>query len=77
MAQLLVRDLEPTVVSKLRRRAASEGVSVEEAHRRLLRKALNGKPEAPTNFIEFLRSIPHGNDIKFPRATDFPRKVSL
>jgi plasmid stability protein len=77
MAQLLVRDLEPKVVSKLRRRAALEGVSVEEAHRRLLRKALNGSSEAPPNFIEFLQSIPKGGDIKFRRATDLPRKVSL
>ena len=76
MAQLLVRDLEPKVVNKLRRRAALEGISVEEAHRRLLRKVLNGS-EAPPNFIEFLRSIPKGDDIKFPRANDLPRQVSL
>ena len=32
MPQLLVRDIESAVVNKLRRRAAAQGVSVEEAH---------------------------------------------
>src|SRR5258706_20477 len=46
MPQLLVRDIESTVVKRLRVRAAAHGVSVEEAHRRLLRSALLGdKPE--------------------------------
>ena len=55
MAQLLVRNIEPAVVKKLRSRAASQGVSVEEAHRRLLRSALVGdKPGPQSNFIEYL-----------------------
>lgn len=77
MSQLLVRDLESSVVKKLRSRAAVEGVSVEEAHRRLLRKALNGQPGPQVNFLEYLRSIPKGGDIPFPRSADLPRKVSL
>jgi hypothetical protein len=39
MAQLLVRDLEDAVVQALRQKAAEEGTSVEEAHRRILRCA--------------------------------------
>lgn len=78
MPQLLVRDIEPAVVRKLRSRAAAEGVSVEEAHRRVLRAALVGTRADPQkNFLDYLRSIPTGGAIKFPRSTDLPRGVSL
>ena len=78
MPQLLVRDIETAVVKKLRSRAAAEGVSVEEAHRRVLRAALVGARAAPqANFVEYLRSIPKAGAIKFPRARDLPRKVEL
>ena len=78
MPQLLVRNLEPAVVKKLRRRAAAQGVSVEEAHRRLLRAALLGEqPEARSNFIEYLRSIPPGPAVAFPRSNDRPRPVEF
>jgi plasmid stability protein len=43
VAQLLVRDLEDAVVPALRQKAAEEGTSVEEAHRRILRLALLSK----------------------------------
>ena len=76
MAQLLVRDIETLVVKKLRSRAAAQGVSVEEAHRRLLRTALTGgKPGPKRNLIEYLRSIPQGEE--FPRSADLPRRVKL
>jgi plasmid stability protein len=75
MAQLLVRNLETAVVQKLRSRAAVQGVSVEEAHRRLLRTVLLGdSPSPPSNFIEYLRSIPPEETIEFTRAKDFPRE---
>ncbi|AHF91593.1 DNA-binding protein [Opitutaceae bacterium TAV5] len=78
MPQLLVRDIEPSVVKKLRSRAAAQGVSVEEAHRRLLRAALVGSTPAPgRNFIEYLRSIPRDESIAFTRSTDLPRDISL
>jgi plasmid stability protein len=78
MPQLLVRDIESAVVKKLRSRAAAQGVSVEEAHRRLLRSALVGnKPGPQRNFIEYLRSIPPGADVEFPRSVDLPRPVAL
>ena len=64
MSQLLVRDLEPAIVQKLRSQAASLGISVEEAHRRLLRTALFGDTPGP-------------NDIEFPRSHEFPRPVEL
>ncbi len=78
MSQLLVRDIEPAIVKKLRTRAAAQGVSVEEAHRQLLRAALIGKQPAPqSSFTEYLLSIPRGEGIDFPRASDLPRKVRL
>jgi plasmid stability protein len=78
MPQLLVRDIETAVVKKLRSRAAAQGVSVEEAHRRLLRSALVGnKPGPQRNFIEYLRSIPRGEEVEFPRSVDLPRQVAL
>jgi plasmid stability protein len=78
MAQLLVRDIEQAVVKKLRTSAAAQGVSVEEAHRRLLRSALVGnRPGPQDNFLDYLRSIPPGAEVDFPRAADRPRSVEL
>jgi antitoxin FitA len=61
MAQLLVRDLEPEVVQALKRRAAEEGTSVEEAHRRLLREALL-KTRPRLSFKEALLRMPDDGD---------------
>jgi plasmid stability protein len=78
MPQLLVRDIESAVVKRLRRRAAAEGVSVEEAHRRVLRSALVGTAAGPEkNFIAYLRGIPPGKAIAFPRAAGLPRAVDV
>jgi plasmid stability protein len=77
MAQLLVRDLEDAVVQALRRKAAEEGTSVEEAHRRILRLALlSKKPEK--DFKEFLLEMPEGGDDHvFERGRSQPREVLL
>jgi len=78
MSQLLVRDLEPAIVRMLRSQAAALGISVEEAHRRLLRAALFGDTPGPnSNFIAYLQSVPPGDDIEFPRSHDLPRPVEL
>ena len=78
MSQLLVRDLEPAIVRKLRSQAAAQGISVEEAHRRLLRAALFGDTPGPKdNFIAYLRSVPTGEEIEFPRSQDLPRPLEL
>lgn len=77
MAQLLVRDIETAVVKKLRSSAAAQGISVEEAHRRLLRSALiSNRPDPKRNFVEYLRSIPQDDVVEFPRAPDLPRPTS-
>jgi len=78
MSQLLVRSIEPAVVKKLRGRAAAQGVSVEEAHRRLLRAALTGSALAKQgNFIEYLFAIPKGAAVEFPRLASLPRDISF
>jgi plasmid stability protein len=77
MAQLLVRDLEEEVVQALRQKAAEEGTSVEEAHRRLLRSALLSKKNTKT-FKEALLEMPDdGDDSVFERVRRKPRKVVL
>jgi antitoxin FitA len=47
MAQLLVRNLENSVKSRLQRRAKRHGRSVEEEVRDILRTAVNGEKSAP------------------------------
>jgi plasmid stability protein len=77
MPQLIVRQLETAVVRRLRSRAAAEGVSVEEAHRRVLRQALLGQQSpARRNFVEYLQAMPDV-DLPLARPRDLPRKVVL
>jgi len=47
MAQLIVRDLEETVKSRLQRRAARRGRSMEEEVRDILRDAVKKDNDAP------------------------------
>jgi plasmid stability protein len=82
MPQLLVRNIEARVVKKLRLKAARDGVSVEEEHRRILRDALMGsaskkKKASPPkmNFKEFLLTFPDiGDDSVLKRVRSHPRK---
>ncbi|MBV8481870.1 MAG: DNA-binding protein [Verrucomicrobia bacterium] len=77
MAQLLVRDLEPEVVQALKKRAAEEGTSVEEAHRRLLREALL-KTAPKLSFKEALLRMPDdGDDEVFSRKKKKRRQPKL
>jgi antitoxin FitA len=77
MAQLLVRDLEDEVVQALKQKAAEEGTSVEEAHRRVLRGALLTKRNKKS-FKDFLLEMPDGGDDSiFERHRSWPREVSL
>jgi plasmid stability protein len=75
--QILIRQLEDAIVRKLRAKAASEGVSVEEEARRILRRSLTGDaPEMP--LIAFLETMPEGvEDLLFRRRTRRTRKVEL
>lgn len=55
MSQLLVRNLEPTVIKRLKERARLHGVAVEEEHRRILREVCLA-PIQKVSLINFLRN---------------------
>jgi len=73
MAQLIVRNLDDEIVRLLKARAAANGRSAEEEHRRILRAVLRSK-----GLAEHLRAMPAvGEDADFQRADDLPRGVEL
>ena len=75
MAQLIVRDIAPEVVSALKRRAARHGRSAEAEHRLLLRDALRADLEAGS-FKALLTSMPDvGTDDDFAIERDLPRSI--
>lgn len=57
MATLTIRDLDPSVKSKLRIRAAQHGRSMEEEARNILRTALAEIPTEPENLYEAIRRV--------------------
>ena len=77
---MIVRKLEDPVVQRLREEAAKYGVSVEEAHRRILRQALLGSPAA-TGLKAHLLGIPPEREGEpeglFERHQDLPREIEL
>jgi len=76
MAQLLVRNLEPEVVRRLRARAARHGRSAEEEHREILRRALLRRGERTLG--DAILSMPEvGRDADFARRRELPRRVRL
>ena len=77
MAQLLVRNLENEVVDKLRVRAAQNGVSMEEEHRRILRASLLAPKAKPRKSLkELLLEMPDPGD-DFPPLRSPDRKVEF
>jgi hypothetical protein len=74
MAQLIVRRIEDAVVRKLKLRAARDGVSMEEEHRRILRESLLEKPAKPKmSFKDYLLTMPDvGDDSIFERPREMP-----
>jgi len=78
MAQLIVRKIEESVVRKLKQKAAQDGVSMEEEHRRILRSSLLGKSKPKMSFKEFLLTVPDfGEDADAYRKNDMPREIDL
>jgi plasmid stability protein len=76
MPQLLVRNLEETVVRQLKKRAGEHGVSMEEEHRRILRGALATDSKKPS-FWEHLSSMPDvGDDSLFERDRTMPARAT-
>ena len=73
VAQLIVRNLDDDIVQRLKHRAAANGRSTEEEHRRLLRQVLR-----PEGFGEALLAMPNvGDDADFERRDDLPRELDL
>jgi plasmid stability protein len=69
MANLIVRNLDETVVNALKQRAARHGVSAEAEHRRILEEALRGPSRR--SFAEVLAAMPDvGLDEDFARVED-------
>jgi len=80
MAQLIVRNIEETVVRKLRQKAARDGVSMEEEHRRILRRTLLAKSPSrkQMSFLDFLCAAPDfGENAAAYRKADKRCKVDL
>ena len=77
VSQLIVRNLDPSVIAELRKRAARSGRSVEAEHRELLRSVLTpGKTR--TSLREWLLAMPAGGrDADFARVRQRPRRVRL
>jgi plasmid stability protein len=77
MAQLIVRNLETTVVRALQERAAKNGRSTEAEHREILRHALTSKHRA-TPLKDLLRDMPDaGDDADFASVRLKGRAVRL
>ncbi|MFW2275395.1 MULTISPECIES: FitA-like ribbon-helix-helix domain-containing protein [Burkholderia cepacia complex] len=69
MANLLVRNVDETIVQSLREQAAANGRSAEAEHRAILAEAL-GRPKRRT-FAQVLLSMPEvGEDADFQRVQD-------
>jgi antitoxin FitA len=78
MPQLIVRQIEEKVVKKLKQQAGAHGVSMEEEHRRILRKSLLGKSSKRTSFKEALLAMPNvGKDKDFERGPQLGRPIKL
>jgi len=77
MKQLLVRNIESEVVHELKLRAARNGTSAEEEHRRILRGALGHRPDAPSLKDVLLEMPDVGDDLDFSRPDDRGRPVEL
>ena len=77
MGQLLVRGVEDEIVERLKLRAAQNGNSAEEEHRRILREVLTAD-RPPQSLKELLLGIPNlGEDADFERSPDRGRPVEL
>ncbi len=76
MAQLIVRELEESVVRALKVRAAEKGVSAEAEHRAILREVLLRR--SSRSFKEALLAMPDvGNDEDFAIERDVDRDDGL
>jgi plasmid stability protein len=76
MAQLIVRDIEKSLVDLLKRRAAANGRSAEAEHREILRAALQPRPAISLKECLFaMPDVGHDADFAIPRTR--ARQVKL
>jgi plasmid stability protein len=77
LGQLIVRNLEDTVVRALQERAGRNGQSAEAEHRDILRRALTTSRGA-TRLKDLLQGMPDaGDDADFARVRAKGRVVKL
>ena len=77
-AQLIVRNLDEEVVTRLRRRAAEHRRSMEAEHRQILRDELLTASRRRRSLKACLLAMPDvGRDEDFARRADRGRKVRL
>jgi antitoxin FitA len=77
MAQLLVRGIDGDLVRELKLRAARNGNSAEEEHRRILREVL-GMDRSRRTLKDLLLEMPDvGEDADFERSPERGRPVDL
>jgi antitoxin FitA len=77
MPQLIVRNIEESIVRKLKKRAGEHGVSMEEEHRKILRDALVSPPKTKQSFMEFLASMPEIPEEYLQRQKDYGRDIEF
>lgn len=80
MAELVVRDIEPAVVARLKQRADEHRRSVEDEHRAILCDALmaGGQEMTAISFEAYLRKMPDvGTDADFSRIEGSLRDIDL
>jgi plasmid stability protein len=77
VAQLIVRNVDPEVVHRLKLRAAQHGRSMEAEHREILRQALLTSEPGGTLKALLLAMPPVGEDADFARLPDHGREVEL
>jgi plasmid stability protein len=76
MAQLIVRNLQATLVEALKRRAAEHGRSAEAEHREILREALLSR--RAKGLKRHLLGMPAaGADSDFDPARSIARRIDL
>jgi plasmid stability protein len=72
-----VRNIESELVQELKVRAARNGLSAEEEHRQILRRAL-GESHSDLSLKDMLERMPDvGDDADFERSQDPGRAVDL
>jgi len=75
--QLIVRNLDPSVVAALRTRAARSGRSMEAEHREILKAVLRPSRRRPSLKEWLERMPPVGTDRDFARPRSRARRVPL